>query len=150
MEFSCKPPHKTEAKENEYFKEGLFYCQKCNTPSSEFSNFFGYVIAAPCECKKQEKGRVETAERKNDLDKIRRVAFDSARSKRFEFTFANDDKRNAKATELLKKYCDNFDEYKKDGICYLSTNQTERAAAWRNAQSLPENLPIKRVCCILL
>ena len=41
------------------------------------------------------------------------------RSKRFEFTFANDDKRNAKASETLKKYCDNFEENKKSGVGFI-------------------------------
>ena len=117
-------PKKTEPTENEYLKDGICYCKKCNSPTSEMSEYFGYPVGKFCLCKQQATAKATATDEKGKYNNRRKIAFDRERSKRFEFTFANDDKRNEKASELLKKYCDNFDEHKKEGVGYvLHSNQ---------------------------
>lgn len=108
-----------EATENEYFENGLYYCKKCHHPTQIFVPGCPDPMPTICLCKQQEKANAEAAAKKTKNDERRKIAFDSERSMRFEFTFANDDKRNTNASELLQKYCDNFDEYKKSGVGYI-------------------------------
>lgn len=117
-------PPPREATENEYLKDGLYHCTLCNEPTQMRQSGIPYPVPIACLCKQQEKKQREAAERKKKADERREKAFESKRSKRLGFTFANDDGRNKKATGLLKQYCENFTEYRKDGTGYiLHSNQ---------------------------
>lgn len=115
----AKANESLKSRENEYLKDGLWYCKTCNHPTQMLVQGYSEPQPTLCLCKQKEKADREAAERKKQIEASRKRAFDSERSIRFKFTFANDDKRNAKASEALKKYCDNFDEYKKSGGGYI-------------------------------
>lgn len=110
---------KKEPTENEYCENGLYYCKECHHPTRIAVPGCPDLMPTICLCKQQEKANAEAAAKKTKNDERRKIAFDSERSMRFEFTFANDDKRNTNASELLQKYCDNFDEHKKSGVGYI-------------------------------
>lgn len=122
--FSQFAPPPREATENEYLKDGLFYCKTCNEPTQKRQGGFPYPVPISCLCKRQETERRETAERQKKTNERREKAFESKRSKRLGFTFANDDERNKRATELLKQYCETFAEHRAQGEGYiLHSNQ---------------------------
>lgn len=110
---------KKEPTENEYCENGLYYCKECHHPTRIAVPGCPDLMPTICLCKQQEKANAEAAAKKSKNEERRKIAFDRERSKRFEFTFANDDKRNAKASETLKKYCDNFEENKKSGVGFI-------------------------------
>ena len=101
-------------REGEYKSGDLWYCGKCNTPVQE--NVEGYgSVRVPCRCKEIEKERERAKEAKEKIERARKTAFGCERSKRFNFTFANDDRRHADVSDKLKRYCDNFSDHKKNG-----------------------------------
>ena len=104
--------------EGEYLKDGLLHCKTCNQPTQTKLERVG-LIRCDCLCKKQEKERKAEKEAREKREKARKTAFERERSKRFDFTFANDDYRNAAVSDTLKKYCENFNEHRKTGTGFV-------------------------------
>lgn len=108
--------------DGEYERDGVWYCGVCNHPvSKDMTNtIFGRIVRLSCECKNNK----AEGEHCQETEDKRERAFEKKRSKRFGFTFSNDDRRNPAASDIMKAYCENFGEHKKkgDGII-LHSNQ---------------------------
>lgn len=117
------PSQNLKPAESDYQMGGLWYCGKCKTPREQNIEHVGCVPAL-CKCKLAEKERAEQKAAKEKTERARKTAFGCDRSKRFNFTFANDDRRHADVSDKLKKYCDNFKEHKEkgEGIIIQSPN----------------------------
>ncbi len=99
--------------------DGFYYCGKCHTPKqAKYDFFFGErVVPIPCECEKQRR-REEEEERERTakahrIEILRRAAFPDADMRHW--TFENDDGKNERVTNAMKKYVDNFSEFYEKG-----------------------------------
>lgn len=104
--------------ENAYKVDGLWYCGACKTPLQTIVEGVG-AVRVDCTCKKKEKERKAAIEAREAREKARKKAFERDRSKRFDFTFASDDRRSESASYTLKKYCENFKEHRNTGTGFV-------------------------------
>ena len=108
-----------KAQEGDYIVDGLLYCHKCNTPKQCRVELFGRVRTPMCLCRCEvERRETEEAERKRiermqEIAQMRKIGFPE--SEMHNWTFAADDKTNAKLTGVIKRYADNFDVMKGKG-----------------------------------
>ena len=104
--------------EGDYQKGGLWYCGKCNTPK-QYKTPIGFLAIIDCQCESEKKETEKKKAKKQKADERRKDAFGSDRSRRFLFTFENDDEQSPIVTKQMKAYCENFDEYRKSGTGLL-------------------------------
>lgn len=107
-------------KEGDYVGEdGLWYCGNCNTRKQTAVTVFGRAYKPFCLCDCEEQALKDEEEKRKQIafeDKVkelRRVGFPDAKMR--EWTFANDDMDNEQITKAMKRYVDNFPEFKKQG-----------------------------------
>lgn len=106
-------------KDDEYIKDGIIYCAKCNTPREgtvgEGGDTFQYY--ANCKCQEAEvKKQREAKEREERIEKIENarreaISIPSYRAYRFEA----DDGKTPKTTQICKNYVQHFAELAKTG-----------------------------------
>ena len=130
------------AKEGDYIKDGLLHCGKCHTPKQCFVDLFGTIRtpACLCKCRKEALDR-EEAERKqrefaDRVQRYRSVGFPESEMKNW--TFENDDGKNAQMTAAMKNYVKHFADFQKQGKGLLlfgsvGTGKTFHAACIANA-----------------
>ena len=106
--------------EGDYIGEdGLLYCGKCNTRKQREVVFQDKVRRPYCLCKcetekeEQREAERERAEFDRKVNAMRKSGFPDADM--LNWTFANDDMENERITKAMKRYVDNFDEFRKDG-----------------------------------
>lgn len=105
--------------EGDYIVDGLLFCNKCHTPKQCRIELFGTTRTPFCLCKcEAEKREAEEAERKRiermqEIAKMRKIGFPE--SEMHSWTFANDDKANAKLTSSIHRYADHFDTMRERG-----------------------------------
>lgn len=108
--------------------DGLLYCGKCHTRKQHRDMFYniGNVVMCLCACAKAERDQEDEARRQVELNdkiqKCRKVGFPEAEMKNW--TFANDDRANAKLSDAMQKYAANFDRYKAEGKGLLMYGNT--------------------------
>lgn len=125
--------------------DGLYYCRHCNTPKQcRVRNPFveGKVDIRPCLCKcRIEKKEREEAERariefEKRVKELRRAGFPESDMQGW--TFENDDGGNAKLTQIMRNYVENFGKMHENGKGLLlygdtGTGKTYAAACVANA-----------------
>lgn len=105
--------------EGDYIKDGLLYCGKCHTPKQCEVEFGGRTVKpyCMCRCEVEEEERRKEDERKREkmqrVDRMRRTGF--ADSEMREWTFANDDGKDAKTMAAMKRYVERFPEMLENG-----------------------------------
>lgn len=143
---------KSQPAAEDYIKDGLLYCGKCDTQKQCFVNnpfIEGKIDVMPCMCKcaveeeNRIKERVKEMERQQSIKDKKRVGFPDAELK--QWTFANDTGSNPKLTAALHNYVDNFAEFKQDKkglLLYgpVGTGKTYAAACVVNAL-IDKNIP---------
>lgn len=130
----------------DYIKDGLLYCGKCNTPKQCEMEFGGRIIKPYCMCKcevEEEERRKEderTRERMQRVDMMRRTGFPDSEMR--EWTFANDDGKDAKTMAAMKRYVERFPEMLENGtglMLYGNVGSGKSFAAACIANALIEN-----------
>lgn len=120
--FSAFKTTERPLKEDEYMKDGLIYCRKCNTPRQGTVNDpdTGDVLFHPpmkCDCQVEEEERIERErEETNRLFRIeanRQSAFKDDKLTRCTFEAA--DRTDAKLFSALERYCAEFEHMKSNG-----------------------------------
>lgn len=130
------------ANSEDYIKDGLLYCGKCNTPKQCRIEIFGRVRTPFCLCKceqeqqEREAERIKQREKMQAVQRLRRMGFPDVEMSRW--TFEKDDCTNTKITKVAHNYVDNFAEMKKRGKGLLlfgsvGTGKTFAAACIANA-----------------
>lgn len=120
--------------------DGLQVCNNCNTPTQCRVEFMGKKKIVNCICKceseKMKAQQQQEAEKENKLrlESIRKSGFSDLTM--IKWTFANDNGAND-LMDAMKKYCANFNEFKKDGrglLLYgnVGTGKTYAAACIAN------------------
>lgn len=125
--------------DNEYLADdGLMHCTVCNDALQTEIEFFGKkkIVRCICSCKLKEIEAEKEREKREEYDRKRRICF--AETNMGKWTFENDDRSNAKLSDAVKRYCDNFAEFKSEGKGLLfygdvGTGKTYFAACIANA-----------------
>lgn len=106
--------------EEEYIKDNLIYCKKCNTPRM-CEGLFGRMVRCICKCQAEERDREEELERQKErlriVDKIKRASLLGEKYK--DVTFANTEKPTPEFTKIYnrcKRYCEVAREVLDKGI----------------------------------
>lgn len=105
--------------DGDYIKDGLYYCGKCHTQKQSRINIFGQIKTPMCDCKceaeRKEKEREleERIEFDKEMSRYRYLGFDPSELQKK--TFENADGSHQKEMEAVKRYVDNYDEYRKQG-----------------------------------
>ena len=130
--------------EGDYIGEnGLLYCCKCNTPKQTEVSFQGKVRRPYCLCKcevereEAEEQAKKQAEFDNRVKAMRKSGFPDADM--LNWTFANDDMENERITKAMKRYVENFGEFRKDGkglLLYGNVGRGKTYAACEVANAL--------------
>ncbi len=103
----------------DYIKDGLLYCGKCHTPKQCEVEFGGRIVKpyCMCRCEVEEEERRKEDERKREktqrVDRMRRTGFSDSEMR--EWTFANDDGKDAKTMGAMKRYVEKFSEMLENG-----------------------------------
>jgi DNA replication protein DnaC len=100
----------TEPKRNteDYEKDGLLYCGKCNTPKQTIVQVCGKVMKPYCMCECEEKAFKAEQERTREI--LRKEEIERNRSNGFldldmiGCRFSADDRKNAKVSEISQRY----------------------------------------------
>ena len=108
-----------KGREGDYVKDGLLYCGKCNTPKQCEVEFGGRIIKPYCMCKceveeeEREKEESRVRERMQRVDRMRRTGFPDSEMR--EWTFANDDGKDAKTMAAMRRYVEKFPQMLENG-----------------------------------
>ena len=131
---------KAPVAENTYMGEdGLQRCSVCNSKVETIIKhpFTNEERKVRCRCAcKTEMDEFKERQQQEDLERRKRICF--AESNMFNWTFANDDGKNAKISNAMKNYVKNFTEFKQQGkglLLYgsVGTGKTFLAACIANA-----------------
>ena len=98
--------------------DGLLHCATCGKAVETVVNhpfIAGKMVKVRCicDCKIKEMAAAEEKERRDDIERRKRICFAETNMK--EWNFANDDGDNAKVTAAMRKYCDSFQTFRRDG-----------------------------------
>lgn len=121
--------------------DGLIYCGKCKTAKQVEINVRGTILRPHCMCECEAKAvklqeDSEKAENlKEEIERTRKNGFPDPEL--MQWTFANDDRANEKASDISHRYCTHFLSMKEKGkgILYLGncgTGKTFLAACVAN------------------
>lgn len=102
--------------DSEYIGEdGLLHCAVCHRKVQTEVEFLGKkkIVRCICDCRKKEMDAHKERERQEELQRQRRICF--AETNMANWTFENDDGKNAKLSEAMKNYVKNFTDFRKDG-----------------------------------
>lgn len=124
--------------EKEYKGEdGLLHCAVCYKKTQTVITIFDEkkVVRCICDCRKKELEAAEERAKQDERERRRRICFAETNMK--EWSFANDDRRNAKLSDAMKKYADDFSDFRKDSkglLLYgsVGTGKTYYAACIAN------------------
>lgn len=126
--------------DSEYIGEdGLLHCSKCHHKTETIIKhpFTGEDRKVRCICKcRTEIDDFKDRQKQEELERKKRICF--AESNMFNWTFANDDSKNEKLSNAMKKYVENFPDFKKEGkglLLYgtVGTGKTYFSACIANA-----------------
>lgn len=127
--------------ESEYIGEdGFLHCSVCHKSTECMfcvpSLGINKKVSCICDCKKKELEAAEEKKKQEERERKRRICF--AETNMANWTFENDDRSNAKLSDAMQKYVNNFTEFKQDGKGLLlhgtvGTGKTFFAACIANA-----------------
>lgn len=134
-EISENVPHS----ETEYFGEnGLLHCAVCHKALQTKVNILGNekTVRCICDCKKKELDAYNEKKKREEIEIQRKICF--VETSMANWTFKNDDKKNAKLSQAMKNYVEQFADFKKSGTGLIlhgpvGTGKTYMAACVANA-----------------
>ena len=114
---------KIEVQEDEYEKDDVIYCKKCNTPRTTIVELFGNkkVVRCICKCQKEKRDNEEKIqkeiERQVRLSKLQEASLLSDRYKNvtFDNCITGENKSFDIAFNRCRKYCENSSEILEKG-----------------------------------
>lgn len=119
IDLEARSHNAIKTEEGDYVKDGLLHCGKCNTPKQTRVEVMGHLISPMvlCKCAQERKAKEkEDAERKELLERVkkyRKMGFPESEMQYW--TFENDDRGNAKMSEMAKRYVNHWEAFHKQG-----------------------------------
>lgn len=104
--------------EKEYLdEEGILRCAVCHDRVEFMAgvpelNIPARKVRCICSCVQKERDAHKERERQQEIERMRNVCFDEAEM--HEWTFGNDDRRNAKMSDAMERYAEMFEDFKKE------------------------------------
>lgn len=96
--------------------DGLLYCSKCHKPTQTRKRLFGCeeerVIRINCDCL-TELEFFRMRQRQDEIARNKKICF--AETNMTNWNFENDDRKNPRISDAMKKYVENFPEFMKEG-----------------------------------
>ena len=126
--------------DDEYMGEdGLMHCSFCHDATQtrvivESLNI-DRIVRCCCSCKRKEAEEYEARKEQEEIERKRRTCFNVTNMS--DWTFENDDRQNAKLSDAMQRYADNFPKYIESGkglLLYgtVGTGKTYYAACIAN------------------
>lgn len=149
------PPQPQNPAEDEYIKDGLIHCKKCNTPRQHLIDWTNgkRLFYTPCKCRQAEREAEEREEaRRKHLDKVATLRNEGMPNATYQsYRFDADDTQTPDITTICKNYVANFGQLRQTGQGLLlwggvGTGKTFMAMCIGNALLEKE----KRVRCTSL
>lgn len=96
-------------------EDGFLHCSVCHRAVQTEVEALGRkkIVACICDCEVKRREAFKERERKEECERKRRVCF--AETNMASWTFENDDRRNAKISDAMIRYAQQFAEFKKQG-----------------------------------
>jgi DNA replication protein DnaC len=124
MEANLQSSANIELREDEYIKENVVYCNKCNTPRTTEVNFLGdkRIVRCICQCQAEELEKEEEIQREIQrqvrLAKLQEASLLSNRYKHvtFDNCKTGDNKTFDEAFTRCKRFCENSNEVLENGF----------------------------------
>lgn len=109
---------KVPTEENEYMGEdGLMRCAVCHAATQTRvvieSLGINRVVRCICDCRKKELAEADMRSRQEETERRRRSCF--AGAEMAAWRFEADDRKNAKLSDAMERYANDFNEYKRTG-----------------------------------
>lgn len=101
---------------NEYIgDDGLLHCGVCHANVQTRVSFLGSerTVRCICDCVKKERDASEERQRREERERRRKICF--AETNMGSWTFENDNRENAKLSDAMINYAEQFDDFRKDG-----------------------------------
>lgn len=132
---SANVPHS----DSEYMGEdGLLHCSVCHKAVQFRAEFAGIkkIVRCICDCKRKELEEYENRKKQEEIERMRRICFEEANMANW--NFANDDRQNARISDAMQRYVENFPEFRREGkglLLYgtVGTGKSYHAACIANA-----------------
>jgi DNA replication protein DnaC len=118
---------------DDYEKDGLIYCGKCNTPKQVYIEQFKRAMPTPCQCRKEQiKEEEELREKINKQSRIKKLRDASLLGERYrDASFENTETSHSAEFRVIydrcKRYCEIADEVDGVGIFLFGTNGTGKS-----------------------
>lgn len=118
---------------DDYEKDGLMYCGKCNTPKQVYIEQFKRAMPTPCKCRKEEmqkeKELQERIQKQTRIKELRNASLLGERYKdaSFENTETSHSAEFRAIYDRCRKYCDVADKVNGVGIYLFGTNGTGKS-----------------------
>lgn len=95
--------------------DGLKHCKVCGMATQKKIVLFGSekLVGCICDCGVKELERKKEVEQKEELERKQMICF--ADTNMASWNFENDDRSDAKISDAMRRYADNFDTFLKDG-----------------------------------
>lgn len=106
--------------QDDYFKDGLLYCGKCNTPKQGVFTLNGKEIKPNilCECaarrRDEEERKAKEIEKMDYISILKRTGIQD--KKLLSYSFSADSTPNSKHSKAFRRYCDKWQEMKEKNI----------------------------------
>lgn len=96
-------------------EDGLQWCAACKERVQTVVEFLGIrkTVNCACACTKAKAQAIEDAKKREEYERNRRICF--AETNMDGWTFANDDRKNPKMSDVMRNYADKFEEFKRMG-----------------------------------
>lgn len=125
--------------ESEYIgDDGLLHCATCSEKVQTRVAFMGKekIVRCICSCERKKLAAFEENEKQEEITRQKSICF--AGTNMASWTFENDDLKNPKLSSAMKRYADNFADFRKDGrglLLYgtVGTGKTYYAACIANS-----------------
>ena len=119
--------------------DGLLHCKVCHKQTQTVVEIFGVrkKVRCICDCIKKDMEEREKRERQQEFDRMRMVCFGEALRVMVDWTFDNDDRRDAKIADAMRRYADGFAKFREESkglLLYgdVGTGKTYYAACIAN------------------
>lgn len=124
--------------EKEYMGEdGLLHCAVCHKKTETIVEFAGIKrkVRCICDCKIKEREAYKEQERQAERERKRKICF--AGTNMADWNFKNDDRKNPKISDAMRRYCADFKDFLAEGkglVLYgsVGTGKTYYAACVAN------------------